>query len=464
MSRVLSPHPTPRQRAEGHTGRVALPGDPGWDEARQAWNLAVDQRPAAVLFPRDASDVAAAVRFARDAGLRVAVQSTGHMASSLGDLSGTALIRTTGMRGVAIDAGARRARVESGAIWEDVVAPATEHGLTALHGSAPDVGVAGYSLGGGIGWLARLHGLAASSITALELVTVDGEHARVDADHDPELFWGLRGGVANFGIVTALELELFPLERAYAGWLIWDWARSHEVLARWAEWTETAPETVTSIGRILRLPPIEAIPEPLRGRDLVVVEAAYVGDEESGRDLLRPLRELRPEMDTFAVVPARELTRLHRDPDGPAPGIGNGALVDALPPDAIAAYVEVAGLGSGSPLVSTELRHLGGAVGRPAPAGGALSHLDAGFASYSVGMAMDAESAGAAARRVALVNDTLAAWGSGRVFTNFSDARVDARSIFSPAAYDRLRALKRRMDPDGMLHASQEIPARADGE
>lgn len=457
MSSTL-PRQQTADRVPGHGGRVVFPGGSEWDEARQAWNVAVDQRPAAVFFPEDADDVAAAVGYAREAGLRVAVQSTGHMASSLGDLSETALLRTTRMRGVEIRAEERRARVEAGAIWEDVVTPATSQGLTALHGSSPDVGVAGYALGGGIGWLARLYGLATNSITAIELVTADGDLVRTDADHDPELFWGLRGGVANFGIVTAIELELIPLDSAYAGWLIWDWTHSQEVLARWVEWTETAPNTVTSAARILRLPPIDAVPPPLRGRDLVVVEAAYVGHEMSGEALLRPLRELRPEMDTFGVVPARALARLHQDPEGPTPGIGNGALVDALPPEAIAAFVEVAGPESGSPLVSSELRQLGGALGRPAAGSGALSHLDAAFASYSVGIPTSPDAAAAIAGHVELVNGTLAGWGSGRVYTNFSDARVDASSIFPPQAYDRLRALKRRMDPDGLFHASQEIP------
>ena len=455
------PRQATRERVRGHAGRVAFPGDADWDDARAAWNLAVDQRPAAVFFPEDAGDVAAAIRYAREAGLQVAVQSTGHMASSLDDLSETALVRTTRMNDVRVRADERKARVESGAIWDEVVTPATQRGLTALHGSSPDVGVAGYTLGGGIGWLSRLHGLAANSITAVELVTAEGEHVRADVDHEPELFWGVRGGVANFGIVTALELRLFPLEHVYAGWLVWDWERSQDVLERWVEWTGTTPDEVTSAARVLQLPPIDEIPEPLRGRRLVVVEAAYVGSEEEGRRLLRPLRELAPELDTFAVQPPYALTRLHQDPEGPTPGIGNGSLVDGLPPAAVAADVDVVGPGSGSPLVSSELRQLGGALGRPAPSGGALSKLDAAFASYSIGIPMGAESARAVAEHVNLVNGTLASWGSGRVYANFSDARVDASSIFLPEAYARLVALKRRMDPSGVFHASQEIPAAA---
>ena len=291
-----------------------FPGDPKWDDVRRAWNLAVDQQPAAVFVPESADDVAEAVNFARRNGLRVALQGTGHGAAPLGSLEDTVLVKTHLMQEIEIDCARRRARAGAGVIWEQVVEPATAYGLTALHGSSPDVGVVGYTLGGGIGWLARRYGLAANSVTAVELVTADGEHVRADADNEPDLFWGLRGGGGNFGAVTAIEFALYPVEHAYAGWLVWPWERSRDVLTRWAELTETFPDTITSLARILRLPPAPFIPEPFRGRDLVVVEATYLGEEERGRELLAPLRELNPEMDTFATVPALELDAA---PSGP---------------------------------------------------------------------------------------------------------------------------------------------------
>ncbi len=439
-------------------GKIVLPEHGGWDEARQAWNLAVDQQPAAVVFPESAGDVAAAVRLAEARGLRVAAQGTGHGAGALGGLDGdTMLVRTTKLRDVSIDAEARRARVGAGVLWAEVVEPATAFGLTALHGSSPDVGVVGYSLGGGIGWLARRHGLATNSVTAIELVTADGERVRTDADHDPELFWGLRGGGGNFGVVTAIEFALYPVEHAYAGWLIWPWERAADVLGRWVEWTEDVPDTVTSVGRILRLPPAPFIPEPLRGRDLVVVEAAYLGDEDRGRELLRPLRELGTEIDTFATVPAAALQRLHNDPEGPTPGIGDGGLVDALPPAALEAYLALAGPGSDSPFVSAELRHLGGALGTPAPGGGVLSHLDAGFATFAVGIPTGPDAVAAIERRLPQVRDALAPW-SRKAYMNFAESARDGGSFYEPYAYRRLRDLRARVDPDGLFRASQEIP------
>ena len=264
-------------RAEGG-GRVVGPGDPEWDAARSGFNLAVDQRPAAVTFPRDEHEVGAVVAIARRHGLRVAPQTTGHNAGPLGDLADTILLKTAEMTGVEIDAGARRARVRAGTRWEDVTSGLSEHGLAALHGSSPDVGVVGYSLGGGMGWYGRKHGLQSNSVTAIELVTADGRLVRTDRDNEPELFWALRGGGGNFGVVTALEFDLFPIDEVYAGWLIFPWERSAEVLHAWNDLLPSLPEEMSSIGRILQVPPIPEIPEPLRGRNLVVVEAAHLGE------------------------------------------------------------------------------------------------------------------------------------------------------------------------------------------
>jgi FAD/FMN-containing dehydrogenase len=435
---------------------ITFPGDPGWDDARRAWNLAVDQRPAAVALPETVDDVVAAVDYARTVGLRVAVQGTGHGARH-DLLDGTLLVNTSRMTGVEIDADARVARVAAGTIWIDVVDAAVEHGLTALHGSSPDVGVVGYSLGGGIGWLARKHGLSASSVLSAEVVTADGEVVRADPETNPDLFWALKGGGGSFGVVTEVEVALYPVTEAFAGWLIWPMERAREVLGAWAEWTRDLPEEVTSVGRLLQLPPIPELPEPLRGRQIVVVEVAYLGDEVSGRELLRPLLDLGPEIDTFATVPARALTELHRDPPGPVPGAGDGWMLDAFDAAAATAIVDAAAMDGTAPLVSVEIRHLEGALGRPDPNGGVLSHLEAPYVMYSVGALMGPVTAAAVEARVGAIRDAASAWLSKSTFFNFADGDVDPSDLYPAGAFGRLAAIRSQVDPDGLFRARHTI-------
>jgi FAD/FMN-containing dehydrogenase len=434
---------------------LLFPGDPGWDDARRAWNLAVDQRPAAVALPESVDDVVAVVEHARLVGLNVAVQGTGHGAGA--PLTGALLVNTSRMTGVEIDPVARVARVAAGTIWKDVVEASVAHGLTALHGSAADVGVVGYALGGGIGWLARKHGLASSSVLSVEVVTASGEIVRADPETNAELFWALRGGGGSFGVVTEMEIALYPVSELYAGWLVWPVARAEQVLAAWADWTRGAPEEVTSVGRLLQVPPIPEIPEPLRGRQLVVVEAAFLGDERSGRELLAPLRRLEPELDTFATVPARALTELHRDPPGPVPGRGGGLLLDGLDASAVRELVAAAGMDGTSPLGSVEVRHLDGALGRPDPNGGALSHFEAPYAVFAGGAATSPDAASAVDARLGAVRSALTPWLSRSEYYHLAERGVDASALFPAGAYKRLARIRRETDPEGLFRARHTI-------
>jgi FAD/FMN-containing dehydrogenase len=430
-------------------GAVVRPGDAQWDTSRQAFNLTVDQRPAAIAFPADAADVAAAVRYARETGLRVAPQRTGHNAAPLGSLEETLLLRTDALQGVEIDARNRRARVNAGAKWEDVVPAASELGLAALHGSTGDVSVVGYTLGGGLGWYAREHGLAANSVTAIELVTADGDFVRATHDDEPELFWALRGGAGNFGVVTALEFELFRQPLDYAGVLFFPWERSAEVLHAWREWLRSTPDEVTSVGRIMQFPPLPAVPEPLRGKAFVLVEAVFTGAEEEGKELLAPLRALGPALDTFAVVPPAGIAELHMDPPHPVAGLTGHSLLEASGVDA---FLTAAGPESGSRLLSVELRQLGGALARTAPHHGSLDRLHADFAYFGVGMAADPTTASSLAR----VDAALEPYHVGR-YANFTEHGGGAGRFFTAETHARLRDVKRQWDPDGLFQANYSI-------
>ena len=330
-----------------------------------------------------------------------------------GSVADALLLNMREMRAVEIDPENRSARVEAGALWEDVVTPAAEHGLAALHGSSPNVGVVGYSLGGGIGWMARTHGLSAESVLAAEIVTADGALIRADRTENPEIFWAIRGGGGGLGVIVSLEIALYPVSELVAGMLVWPWEQSAEILTRYVEWAETAPNSVTASGRMLQFPPLPDIPEAFRGRQLVVIDAAILGTEEEANELLAPLRELKPEMDTFAMVPAASLVRLHMDPEPPMPAIGDGILVGALDAEAIDAIVAAAGPGTDSPMIVVELRQLGGALRERKPDAGALGALDGSFAFFAAGAPVAPGLAEAIETRIDTLKDALAPWSHG---------------------------------------------------
>jgi hypothetical protein len=436
--------------------RVLGPHDPGWNEARRAWNLAVDQHPAAVAIPESAQEVVAVVEVARERGLRVAPQGTGHSAAPRGSLERSVLVDMSRMNAVEVDPDRRLARLQAGAQWQHVTGPAAEHGLAGLSGSAPDVCVTGYALGGGASWMVRRYGLAANSIRAAEVVTADGRRLRADAGGEPDLFWALRGGGGSFGVVTALELQLFPVRELYAGVLFWPQERAAEVLEAWHGWTASVPEEMSSLGRLLNLPPLEQIPEPLRGRSFVVVEAAWLGDEASGSEQLAPLRELGPERDTFATIAPPGLAALHMDPPEPVPGAADGMLLGDFSAAAISAMLEAAGPGTDSPLLSIEVRHLGGAAGRADPEHGVLAAIDAPFAMFAVGIAAAPEMKQAVLQRLDQVQAALAQWDAGR-FLNFTERAGNTGRMFDDEGYRRLREIKSRYDPDNIIQANHEI-------
>ena len=237
------------------------------------------------------------------AGLRVAPQSTGHNAGPLGRLDDVVIVRTSAMTHIDIDPVRQVATVGGGALWLPVVEAAAAHGFAVLHGSSPDVGVAGYSLGGGIFMYSRKLGMQTNHITGLEVVTADGSIRWASQRENTELFWALRGGGGSFGIVTRLEFTLFDFQDAYAGMLVWDRSETERVLRRWVQWTADAPDEVTTSFRVLNLPPLPEIPEPFRGRQLVIIDGAVLASDERSIEILAALRELKPELDTFARVP-----------------------------------------------------------------------------------------------------------------------------------------------------------------
>lgn len=458
-----APQELERLRA-GLRGAALTPEDDGYDTARRAWNLNADHRPALVVLAEDASDIRAAVRYARREGLGIGVLATGH---GTGVQCDGLLVNTSRMRAVRVNPVARTATVAAGAVWKDVIDAAAAHGLAGLPGSSATVGVVGYTLGGGFGWLARRYGLAAHSVIRAQVVTADGEVITAAADQHEDLFWGLKGGTGNLGIVTSLEFSLHPVRDVYAGNLYYPLERAREVLEFFAEWSRSAPSELTSAVTFRAFPPLPAIPEPLRGKSLVAVRGCYCGDLDTGRALIEKARAaLGPAtVDTFAVMPAAGLAAISMDPVDPLGAMSHAELLPAITADVIDALVDLAGPDSGSPLVMLEVRQLGGALPGPATALSPMAHTAAGFSVNAIGVTPTPERAAAVSAHLALIERRLGALATGDTYVNFldlegaSDKRV--RAAYSTADWQRLVRLKDRYDPSNLFRFNRNIPGSA---
>jgi FAD/FMN-containing dehydrogenase len=438
---------------------VTLPGEPAYAAARMPWNVALDQRPAAVAVPHDVDDVRLIVRAAAAVGLRVAPQGTGHGAQTLVEqsLSDVVLLRTGALTDVTVDPEHRVVRAESGAIWEQVVEAAAPHGLAALHGSSPDVGVAGLALGGGIGWYARKLGMTSNAVTAVELVTADGRLVHADAEHEPDLFWAVRGAGANVGIVTAIEMRLFDVPSVYAGQMVWELGDYERVLRAWNDWAPTAPDEISTSVRAMRFPPIPHVPEHLRGRQLVILDGGILADDARAAEILAPFRALGPQVDTWGRKAPRDIVRMHGDPEGPTPAVGCGRRVDRLAEEDLVAFVAAVGPQAQTTVLIAELRQLGGTLAREPEVVGAVATMRGDYAAYFVTMAPTPEAAEHGRAATGLMLASLDHADSGGAYLNLAERPVDLSTAVSPAAWERLLEIRRRVDPGRRLLANHEF-------
>ena len=443
-------------------GALLRPGEEGYDEASKAWNLNAWQRPAVVVMAEGAADVMAAVRFAREAGMGVGVMATGHGVGAPCD--GGLLVNTSRMRGARVDPASRTAGVEAGALWKDVIPAAAAHGLAGLAGSAPHVGVVGYTVGGGFGWLGRKYGLNSASVTGAEVVTADGQLLRLSAEEQPDLFWGLKGGGGNFGIVTSLEFRLHPLATVYGGSVFYPVKKAREALSLYARWSTGHPDEMTTAVAFMNVPPLPTLPKPLRDRSVVVVKGCYCGERpEDGEEMFRPAREKLggPIVDTFGQLPAAEMDKISRDPVDPMGIIQHAGMLSDLSPEAIDALVGVAGAGSGSPLLMVEIRRLGGALARTPKQPHPMGSGDARFSLNAIGATFTPEMAGRVATHMARLVEATRPYRTGEVFVNFLEAdpaEGRVRAAYPPEDWERLVALKDEHDPQNLFRFNRNIP------
>ncbi|MER7366476.1 FAD-dependent oxidoreductase [Nonomuraea wenchangensis] len=423
-------------------GRVLLPGDDGFEQAATAWNLTVRQPVAAVAEAADADDVAALVRYARRAGMTVTAQPSGHGAS--GDVEGLILLRTGLLNEVEVHEQERVVRVGAGATWGQVLTATGPLGLTGLAGSALGVGVTGYTLGGGVGWFSRRHGLASGSVRAVEIVDADGVPGRVTAESDPELFWALRGGGGDFALVTALELGLYPAPGLYGGRVIWPERRAREVYEAFLEITAEAPRELSVW--VNRLQPPGAPP-------MVTLDLAYLGEAGQGEDLLVRIDKIEGAIsDSRGVVPLADLGAIAAEPTAPAPSIARAELLTGLDADA----VELLLAKPVAPLVNVQIRHLGGALAEPGGGAGAGGVVAEPYLLGLVGLGLPHAADATRAKQAEVVADLESYVAGRKPYTLLTPGETAAES-FSGGTLARLREIKRARDPHNVFRANYPV-------
>lgn len=368
-------------------GLVYGPGDASFESEAAAFNLATRHTPDLVLTAVDADDVAAAVKWASARDMSISVQSTGHGAANA--ITGGLLISTRYMLELSIDPDEQTARVGAGVRWRDVLRAAAQFGLTGLHGSTTDVGVVGYTLGGGLPLLGRKYGFASDHAIAFDLVTPDGVLRRVDARSEPRLFSLLRGGKGNFGIVTAMEFSLFPAGELYAGGIFYDGAHAREVLAGFRGWIQGLPPEASASLAFLRLPDLEEVPGFLRGEFVMHLRFAWQGSQEEGSAVLAPMRAAAPVLvDSVGLLSLDRVDEIHADPQHPVPVREGGMLLKGFAPGLDDVLLELAGPESRAPLLLSEIRLMGGALSAPLDGSGAdcVGGRDAALSFFRVGV------------------------------------------------------------------------------
>jgi FAD/FMN-containing dehydrogenase len=441
-------------------GELLTPADAAYDDARTVWNGMIDRLPKLIVRCQGVADVLAAIQFARSENLEVAVRGGGHSLPGFSTTDGGILIDLRLMNAVRVDPASRRVVVEAGATWHELDHETQAFGLAVTGGLVSSTGVAGFTLGGGIGWLMRKYGLACDNLISADVVTADGQLVHASDSENPELLWGLRGGGGNFGVVTAFE---FALQRVgpivLAGPIFFPGDQAREILAGWRDWTTTAPDEITTLANLLTAPPLPFLPEAVHGTKVVLVAAAYAGDQEDGAAIVAPLRRLGdPIADLLGPMPYAVAQSLVDPLFGPgARNYFTAAYLRELPDQAIDRLVAFHGPSS-SPLSEIHVHQLGGAVARVPADASAYANRDAEYAVNIVARWTDAstdEAQRAWARDLYAAIEPFATDGAYVNFLGSGDEAI--RTVYPPETYERLSRLKGRWDPTNLFRLNQNV-------
>jgi hypothetical protein len=367
------------------------------------------------------------------------------------------MLVTSRLNAVSVDVQQRTARVAAGARWQHVLDAATPHGLAPLLGTSPHVGVVGYTVGGGIGWLGRLYGLAADSVLSIDVVTPDGELRRTSATENLDLFWAIRGGGGNFGVITAMEFKLYPVPTLYGGILTYPGALAGEVLRFYREWVKGVPDEITSSLAVMKFPNVPPVPEAMRGQIVVLVRAAYAGTEAAGAPWLQPwLAWQEPLSNSFKEMPFGEVATINNDPVAPVPSYPSSDMLTELS-DAVIDIIVRYATNPASPVAFSEVRHAGGAIARGDANASAIGNRDATFYLQIGGLALTPELGRALDRYVPEYKAALQPYLHGGIYLNFAggrEASARVKDAYAPESYARLVKIKREVDPQNLFRYS----------
>ncbi|MEV0937178.1 FAD-binding oxidoreductase [Streptomyces phaeochromogenes] len=445
-------------------GPVLRPDDAAYTAEVTGFNLSPRHTPDIVIGATGTDDIVAALRWATATGTPVAVQATGHGANF--PMDDGLLINTSRMTDVRINPAERTATVSAGAKWRDVLEAAAPHGLAALNGSSTDVGVIGYTLGGGLPVLGRTYGYASDLVRSFQVVTPDGVLHETDATHEPDLFRALRGGKGNVGVVTSLVTELIPVTRILGGAIYYAGTDAEAVLTAYANWTPTLPQEMCTAFSLLRLPPLPQIPEPLRGGFWSRIAVAWTGDPTEGERLLPPIRAAAPPViDTIAPMDYTAVDQIYAEPEDPLPARESCALLHDLTPEAIRTFLDQVGpTATDCPLLLVELRHMGGALSRPAPTPDAVCARDATYFLESVAILPDPETAKAVEEATTALQQAMTPHGTGLTMVNIHGTpgtAADRARAWTPEVYKHLQQTKATHDPTNLLRYGHTVPPAA---
>lgn len=445
---------------ENLRGQVLLPTDPEYNQARLAWNRTVEQHPALVVIAEHRDDVVHAVRFAQQESLKIAVMATGH--GTLREANDALLLVISKLNSVTINPINKTAWIDAGAKWAAVLPEAQKHGLAPLLGSTPDVGAVGYTLGGGMGWLARKYGMAVDSVLQFEVLTPDGEVCRASDVENPDLFWALRGGGGNFGVVLGMEIKLYPVTQIYGGNLLYPAAMAKEVFQHYNEWIAAAPDELTASIVLMNFPPMPQLPEFLRGQSVVMVRGAYVGLQAEGEALLKHWRDWqKPMIDDFKVLPFTDVALISNDPVEPSAGKGMSAWLTDMSDDAVDILIRYAFPKDGhKPIMVLEVRLAGGAIARVPSNSNAYGNRNDHFLMQVVGSTPTAEAIALFKQYTGELKQELAAHLTGGVYLNFlegSEARARIKDAYTSENLNMLKAIKAKYDQTNLFSHSYDF-------